>query len=261
MKPLVFLVLSFALSSAKADVHLIPFEFGAEHKAEIPTVYWEKPGSKAVLVFLPGGSGSFDYTKNPRFKNPTWIFSDLYNSNLGLVDPAYLDSYHPLELYAGTAWERLGPRRTAKHLEQIKVTISYFAQKTKKPVFVIGHSNGAISLAEFLNQNPENQKMLAGVIFSGSRNETEVKQNLSIPVLVLHHRTDSNRWTSPESAKDLFSSIKNRNSAATIQMWVEGGADVPGGNPTHTGKHMYFDATAEAAQLIEKFIATSLESK
>jgi hypothetical protein len=118
----------------------------------------------------------------------------------------------------------------------------------------LGHSNGSLSIAEFLNQSSENQKLVAGLIFSGSRNETLVRENISLPVLVLHHKSDPNRWTTPSSANQLFTLIKKINATSTELSWVEGGKDVPWGDPTHSGRHMYNEALDEAAKLIENFI-------
>jgi alpha-beta hydrolase superfamily lysophospholipase len=54
--------------------------------------------------------------------------------------------------------------------------ISFYKAMTSKPIFLIGHSNGSLSIAEFLNQSSDHQKLISGVIFSGGRNETELKQ-------------------------------------------------------------------------------------
>jgi dienelactone hydrolase len=106
-----------------------------------------------------------------------------------------MDSHHSLQADFGDPYSRWSARRESRHIESIKHTVEYYRKKFGKPVFLIGHSNGTLSLAELLNQSPENQKLISGLIFSGSRNETEVKQKISVPVLVLHHKSDSNRWT------------------------------------------------------------------
>lgn len=72
--------------------------------------------------------------------------------------------------------------------------------------------------------------------------------------MVLHLKADHNQWTTPSSAERLFTTLSRNNSVATEQGWVEGGRDIPGSDPTHTGGHTYNEATAEAANLIETFI-------
>lgn len=169
-----------------------------------------------------------------------------------------MDSHHSLQADFGDPYSIWSTRRENRHIESIKHTVEYYRKKFGKSVFLIGHSNGTLRLAELLNQSPENQKLISGLIFSGSRNETEVKQKISVPVLVLHHKSDSNRWTTPSLAECLFKSLKQNNSSSTVQSWVEGGRDIPNGDPTHTGRHMYNEATAETAGLIKNFIEKTL---
>ena len=53
-------------AAANAFVKIrIPFHYGANRDAEVPTVFWAKPDSKAVLIFLPGGNGSFGLSAQP----------------------------------------------------------------------------------------------------------------------------------------------------------------------------------------------------
>jgi predicted esterase len=247
------LFLSLAILNANAEINLIPFQYGSENKTDIPTVYWPKPNAKATLIFLPGGSGSFGITKRAD-PQPSWVFAELYKLDKALINLVFMDSHASLQADYGDPYSRWAARRDIRHIERIKFTINYYKRKTSEPVFLFGHSNGSLSIAEFLNQSPENQHLVSGVIFSGGRNETEVKQKLAIPVMVLHHRSDPNSWTTPRSAEKLFTSIKQSNSNMTEQKWVEGGKDVPLGDPTHTGRHMYHEATLEAAELTWNFI-------
>ena len=245
------------LNSVKAEINLIPFQFGAENSTDIPTVFWPKQDSKATLVFIPGGSGSFGISKRPDPK-PNWVFAELYKSESVPLDLVFMDSHFSLQADQGDPYARWAARRDVRHIERIKITIDHYRKRTGKPVFLFGHSNGSLSLAEFLNQSADNQKMVGGVVFSGSRNETDIKQKISTPTMVLHHRSDSNRWTTPNSAEKLFVMIKQNNSSLTEQQWVEGGKDIPGGDPTHSGRQMYNEAAVEAAELVQMFITRAL---
>jgi pimeloyl-ACP methyl ester carboxylesterase len=238
---------------AQAEVHLIAYPNITNQQGFIPTVYWPKDNSTAVLIFLPGGNGSFGVTqRNP--PKPFWLFADLHSSPDAKFDIVFMDSNFSLQADTGDAYSRWAARRETSHFERIKKTVEFYKSKTGKPVFLLGHSNGSLSVAEFLNDSRDNQKMLGGVIFSGSRNETEVKQQLSLPSLVLHHKLDPNRWTTPLSAEKLFVSIQQTNASITQQGWVVGGQDILGGDPAHSGRHMYFEATAEAANMVQKFL-------
>jgi predicted esterase len=241
---------TFYWLNAQAEVIKVPFP-----GTDTPTVYWEKPDSKGVLIFMPGGSGSFNLTKknNPQ---PFWMLRSLFQSTKpnGGFDLVFMDSDLTLDGNFGEAWFRLAPRRSTNHIDRMKSTIEFYKNKTQKPVYLLGHSNGAVSIAEFLNQSPDNQKMVAGLIFSGSRNETDVKQSLDIPVLVMHHQNDPNRWTRFPDAEKLFERVKKSNKSITVLSIVQGGQD-EGGDPSHTGRHMYAGAVEEAAALIDNFLS------
>ena len=165
-----------------------------------------------------------------------------------------MDSQFSLQGDFGDSYTRWAARRELAHIERIKTVINFYKAMTSKPIFLIGHSNGSLSIAEFLNQSSDHQKLISGVIFSGSRNETELKQKISLPVLVLHHKSDPNRWTTPSAAQNLFLQVQQKSSSITELQWVEGGKDVTWGDPTHTGRHMYNEALGEAAQSIQKFL-------
>lgn len=241
----------FCTLAARAEVQLVPFQFGDQNKTDIPTVFWPAAKSKATLIFLPGGRGSFGIT-NKADPKPSWVLEKIYSQADGQLNLVFMDSHFSLQGDFGDPYTRWSPRREAAHLESIKTAVKYYKEKFGQPVILFGHSNGTLSIAEFLNRDPNNSKAVAGVILSGSRNETELQQPLAIPILVLHHKTDSNQWTSPAHAEALYQSIRSINASVTELKWVEGGSDT-GGDPTHTGKHMYHEATSEAADGIISF--------
>ena len=78
MKIIIGLVLLATCNFLFAQIYQINFENGSE-KTQIPTVFWSKSNSKVVLIFIPGGSGSFGITKkiNPK---PSWLLAELFNS-------------------------------------------------------------------------------------------------------------------------------------------------------------------------------------
>jgi hypothetical protein len=217
---------------------------------ETPTAYWSNPNSKAVLIFMPGGDGSFSIAaKNP--PKPSWVLSKLYEASQKSpgLDLVFVDSPYSLGMRGGN----IAPRFSKEHLSRMLSVIQFYKEKTKRPIYLIGHSNGTISEAEFLNQSPDNQKLLAGIIFSGSRNETSVDGPLNIPVLVLHHEDDANgRWTSYSNAENLYKKIKALNGGPTQFSAVHGGE--AGGDPSTSGHHMYEGSFDEAANYIWSFI-------
>jgi hypothetical protein len=217
---------------------------------DTPTAYWGSPNSKAVLIFLPGGDGSFNIAaKNP--PKPNWVLSNLYqvSQNSPGLDIVLMDSPYSLGMRGGN----IAPRYTKDHLTRVLSVVNYYKSKLNKPIYVIGHSNGAISLSAFLNDSPNNQKLLSGAIFSGGRNETQINEPLNLPVLFLHHEDDANgRWTSYSNAKDLHKKVKVFNTSNTDFQTVHGGNT--GGDPATSGHHMYEGSLDEAANHIWNFI-------
>ncbi len=246
MRKLVIAVVTMLISSLSiAEIISVP---GSD--SETTTAYWSSPNSKAVLIFIPGGDGSFNIaSKNPA--RPSWVLSTLYDASQkgpGL-DLVFVDSPHSLGMRGGN----IAPRYSKDHLSRMLSVIQFYKEKTKKPLYLIGHSNGAISEAEFLNQSPDNQKLLAGIIFSGSRNETSIDGPLNIPILFLHHEDDANgRWTSYSNAESLYKKVKALNQGSTQFLAVHGGE--AGGDPSTSGHHMYQGSLDEAANYIWNFI-------
>ncbi len=244
-KLLVVLVTMFIYSLSMAEIIQVPGPDG-----ETTTAYWANPNSKAVLIFMPGGDGAFNMSsKNPA--KPPWVLSKLYDASQkgpGL-DLVFIDSPYSLGMRGGN----IAPRYSKDHLSRMLSVIQFYKEKTKKPLYLIGHSNGTISEAEFLNQSPDNQKLLAGIIFSGSRNETSIDGPLNIPILFLHHENDANgRWTSYSNAESLYKKVKALNGAPTDFLTIHGGD--AGGDPSTSGYHMYEGSFDEAANDIWNFI-------
>ncbi len=246
MNNLIFAFLTMLISCLSvAEIIQVPSPYG-----NTTTAFWASQDSKATIIFLPGGDGSFNIAaRNP--SEPSWVLSKLYSASKispGL-NSVFLDSPYSLGWQGGN----IAPRYTKDHLSRVLSVIQFYKKKTSKPIYLIGHSNGAITLSAFLNQSPENQKLLSGVIFSGSRNETYLDGPLNIPILFLHHEDDANgRWTSYSQAEKLYQTVKALNLSATQFSTVHGGE--AGGDPSTSGHHMYQGSLDEAANHIWNFI-------
>jgi len=233
------LVLAFCVFNTICfgEILSVPFEGGT-----IPTAAWMSGKPKAVLIFVPGGNGKFDIaSRNPA--KPIWILSQIAEQGIDIV---LMDSEESLG-------ERdLSPRRASEHVRKIAAVAQFYRKKANRPVFLLGHSNGAVSVAEFLNQSPDPQKLIAGAIFSGSRNETELTAKVNLRALIMHHQEDPNFYTKPEYAEQLFLNVKRLNGGKTTYSLVHGGFNE--GNPATSGRHMYAGSQAEAARIASGFI-------
>ena len=242
MKKLLALIFTaFFCAVSNAEIIQVPSEYG-----DTPTGYWSNSKSTAVLILFPGGNGAFGLNEG-KHAEPAWLTASLYN--LGKVDIVFVDSPFALGIYGS----QISARYTKEHVMRVESVIKFYRDKLRKPIFIMGHSNGTITEAEFLNRDSNNQKLVAGVIFSGSRVETSLDGPLNVPVLVLHHENDHNQSTQVEGAHRLYEAIQKINSAPTYFSLVHGG--VSNSDPYNGGYHMFEGSLPEATELVQNFIS------
>jgi alpha-beta hydrolase superfamily lysophospholipase len=147
----------------------------------------------------------------------------------------------------------ISARSNNDHLGRIESVVKYYKNKFNLPVWLFGHSDGSISVSEYLNGSNESNKLLAGGILSAGRDETRVTKDWKTPALVLHHEKDACDVTTFGGAQRYFTRIKEKNTSATEFATVVGG--ISSGAPCSTGYHMYEGAFGETLGLIEDFMA------
>ena len=139
-----------------------------------------------------------------------------------------------------------------EHLDRIESVVRYYRKKFNTPVWLLGHSNGSISVTEFINRSAEARSLVAGIITSGSRYEIEVQDGVNLPVLFLHHERDGCKDTPYSYAKSNSEKARSRNKGVTELSTVKGGEEK--GDPCRDGRHMYLGAYEEAARFVEQFV-------
>lgn len=221
------------------------------------TFFWPAEDSKAVLIFIPGGSGSIGI--KPGVPDLTYHFfrtlrrlSDSSMSS-GKIDVVIFDSPKPLD--AGATATYIPQRTSADHLIRIQSVVEYYRNKLNKPVWLLGHSNGTFSLSEFSTYLAKKQKsnLVSGWIFSGSLNSTSPRLGSGVPVLFLHHQSDSCPSTTPAAARQAFESLKQAGQSRIEYVSIESGA-AESKHPCYSGFHMYFGGGEEVATAIERFV-------
>lgn len=252
----ILLLFFFISSSIRAEIISIPapnkgFFYSIE---DTNTNYFENKDSQAILVYLPGGTGSFAIG-NPQIPTrPLGMFEEIAlgkNSKVK-IDFVFMDS--PYILSPKNTSNNLGIRATKDHLDRIKSTIIFYSNKTKKPIWLIGHSNGAYSLSSFLNADPDNQKLIAGAIFSSARNERYLDGQLNLPIMILHHKEDPCPNTLYSSAKRFYEQVKKINMAKTDFVTITGGTN--SGEPCFSieSHHMFAGSYEQFTVEVENFI-------
>jgi hypothetical protein len=248
----VFVVLLFALSfTASADEMLqVPSPETGLFSSSEPTkvMLWDEPTDKSVVAFFPGGDGSWKMDFVWRRERRTGISKTvvLIPNTAG----AFVNSPYSL----GTTYGATG-RFTDGHIQRMITALEAIRDKTHKPIWVYGHSNGAISAFEVYAQLQRENKtdLIKGIIVSGARDIIRIPDAVAVPVLFIHHQADACADTPYWSAKRNYEKVKlrstNRTEFATVTTYIP-----PAGNPCLSGVHMFDNDYDELASIINKFI-------
>ncbi|MBX9633703.1 MAG: hypothetical protein K2X44_01860 [Magnetospirillum sp.] len=247
-------------SESPAQVFFVePIEAGIFRSSDpTPTFLWQGKDSQAVLVMIPGGDGHLGLTAERT------DLGGFYGSTLkrlsdpsltsGSIDVVVFDS--PYRLSPGSTYPT--SRTTSDHLSRIESVIRYYKNKFNRPVWLMGHSNGAVSVTEFWRSiyDGDNKNLISGMIVSSSRNGISFPDETDIPVLFLGHRKDGCPKASPHVTKRVYESMLSLGRNRVEHVLIDGG-EGQADNNCYSGYHVYFGANAEAADVIDKFIAKS----
>jgi len=245
---LVLFLLAFGMSSSALS-NVLPVEplskglFGTR-----PTMTFLSEASNAevtlvVVMGYPGHTGLKPGDIEIKNQTARMLLALPYRQRIK-ANVVILDSPSPLQ--------GISARSSADHLERIHSVVKFYLNKLNKPVWLFGHSDGSVSVSEYLNRSTETRNSVAGIVLSAGRSETRITDDWSVPALVLHHDSDGCDVTPYEGAKRYYSAITARNSFPTELATVRGG--VSSGSPCSTGFHMYERAYGEALTYIEDFL-------
>ncbi len=232
---------------ARAEVVSVPLP-GASEPTQ--TFLWEAKAGKRLLIMIPGGEGHIGLTPGRTG------LGGFYGSVLGpLADPALTSGTthvvvfdSPYTLAAGTVYPV--SRTGADHLARIESAVRFYRARFGKPVWLMGHSNGAVSVAEFIRRKPD---LVDGAIFSSSRSGVQVAPSVSFPMLFLHHELDGCAGADPRSDLRLFETLRAAGKTNASFVWLRGGSPEQR-SPCVSGYHMFFGAEADASKAIDAFI-------
>jgi pimeloyl-ACP methyl ester carboxylesterase len=232
------------------------------------TFLFEAAGARATLVFIPGGEGR-------RGIKPEWTASHGYfarnefimmlrslsdpSLTSGRVNVVIFDS--PEDLPTRGHWS--GARTGADHLSRVEDVVRHYRDRIGKPVWVMGHSMGSISLTEFYKrlQDRKSDDLVAGLILSGGHNGTSFNyETTRLPVLVLHHEQDECVGNTPGYARRLHARLREAGNTAAELVLVNSGTP-SSGNPCRSSYHMYSGAGPEVAKVLDQFINRHLGSQ
>ena len=274
MKRLLFAFV-FIICSVSARAELIAVDHpdpGVFQKKWTWTKYYQGQKSKALIVFIPGGEGQFNF--DPMKKTDvTFHFSNTLKNltknipgvSLGQFDLVMFDSPYPIQVMGGRAYPqsyRPGERASLDHAQRIQSVIEYYKNKTGLPIIILGHSNGALSISFYYGHTIEQKdkfKILPNlIVLSGARYEERLPKSIKTPVVFIHHKNDKCSGTLFEDTKNYYNELikENPNRAKLIE--IESGTD-EGIRPCDgNSHHMMYQADDEyvskLSQTLLKFL-------
>jgi pimeloyl-ACP methyl ester carboxylesterase len=217
----------------------------------VPVYLIKRSSAVATIALLPGGHGNFTVKKDGLesddflVKNRDQFARQGFNVAV-IGRPADIRNLS------------LDRRRTADHLEDVRMVIKYLHSELSLPIWLIGTSRGTISTASaaiaFGNEE------LAGIVLTSSVTSTSELysvprlrlEKIQVPVLVLHHEKDACTITSPDGAREIVGRLTNAPVARAI---LVNGGRLPSGNPcSSTHWHGYSGMEREAVDIIAKWI-------
>lgn len=270
VKFLIPLLLALCAGLAQAQAIAVPTSYQGMFASSDPTMtfLFRAPEARATLVFIPGGEGRVkmqaDWTAEHRY------FSS-YHFNVALRslgDPkttaarlnlVIFDS--PVDLPTANHWS--AARTGGEHLTRVEDVVRHYRELLGRPVWVMGHSMGSISVTELYKRLQDNgkAKLTAGLIISGGENGTSLNwATTRLPVLVVHHEQDGCAGNTPDHARRLHEKLREAGNAVSELVFIRGGSLTPGNNnPCRSGFHMYYGAGEELAGTLDRFLDKHLD--
>ncbi len=220
------------------------------------TLYWPGKDAKAVIIFIPGGEGYLGLKPGQTEVRGQLLqtLKRLTQPELtrGKLDVVLLDS--PGELSPRQPYP--SARGSSEHLIRIESAVRFYKAKTGLPVWLMGHSNGGISLTEFLKYAQKNGKMelISGFIASGIRDESYFNAPVAFPMFFIHHKADGCHHTRPDASFTQYEKVRQITTSLVQFSYVNGG-EPQASDPCRSGFHMYNGAGVEVASSIDAFMS------
>lgn len=224
------------------------------------TMYWQGKDAKAVLMLIPGGEGHIglkaEQTENRYHQFQTLKRLTDPTLTSGQFDFVLLDSPAPLSPNQSYPAARGG----SEHLIRIESAVRHYKAKTGLPVWLMGHSNGGISLTEFLKYARKNNRidLIGGMVVSAVRDESYFEQSIEFPMLFIHHRNDACSHTTYSASFRNYEKVKAFSKAPVEFVAVESGM-AQAQDPCRSGFHMYYGASEEVAKHLDDFMSKTIK--
>ena len=225
-----------------AEVIDIPMPQGKPQRI----LFYPAPAAEATVILFPGGDGVVGIRENGTADRPGHTFTRSMNLwanqriNAVLFDaPDGLGKHGEL-------------RDDSDHIDRISAVISYLGSKNSLPVWLVGHSNGTLSVASYMNASPGNEKNLSGLVILGTEIRVAFKRPVKLPILAVHHNQDGCNVTPMYASAKVIEAAKATSSRAEL-VRMDGGRQV---SPPCMARsyHGFLDLEDELIAMIGVFV-------
>ena len=256
IRSLAALIVALMPSFVYAGVVSVEFKENGLFFSNVPTsnFVWPSKQAKATLIFIPGGEGRLGITPDRAnlggFYGATLRPLSDEKLTSGAFNVVVFDS--PVSLPVGTDYPY--SRKSKEHLLRIEGVVRHFKELYGLPVWIMGHSNGAVSITEFYKmlQNSGAESLVDGAIYSSARNGADFTDTTKLPILFLAHERDGCAIAQPARSKSVFDKQSKTNALKTQYVVIKGGEAQPQ-HVCSSGFHMFYGASQEAYSAIDAF--------
>ncbi|QWE20193.1 alpha/beta hydrolase [Polynucleobacter sp. AP-Kolm-20A-A1] len=171
-------VISFGVSAQVFDV---------PHADEAPTktllVQPSKP--RALVLLFPGGGGMAGISDSGAVRSKHTFIRSLGMWEQYGIAAVLVDSPYDLgDLRRGNL------RGRQDHLTRVGEVVKFYKAKFGLPVWIFGHSMGSSTATYYANELGASKGALSGIIIAGTINAASLNDDVSLPVLGIHHLDD-----------------------------------------------------------------------
>jgi pimeloyl-ACP methyl ester carboxylesterase len=189
---------------------------------------------KGIFLLFPGGTGLV-WTPRVKLRESFPVVAHLFAEQGFVAAVVDAPSDQPSGFASGRAF-----RGSKEHAEDARKTIDLLSQKWPKPIFLLGHSSGGLSVAHIAITLKDER--IKGIVLAatggGLADELKIPlEKVTLPVLYIKHRHDD--CSSFEGASQLYSRFIKSPRRKFIEVL---GGDNPGncgGAPLNPGVTSY----------------------
>ncbi len=210
------LFLALTLWALSSFAHAQVFDVPHSDEAPTRTLLIEASKPRALVLLFPGGGGMAGIFDNGSVKSKhTFIRSMAMWAQYG-IDAVLVDTPYDL------GDQRRGNLRGRKdHLTRVDEVVTFYKNKFKLPIWVFGHSMGSSTATYYANEVDQSKKNLAGIIIAGTIRTASLDDEVTLPVLAIHHQYDACAGT-PVSASSKIIEGRPSNLVSKLEL-IEGG--------------------------------------